>query len=190
MTDDIIQSAMTTWAAKDLPVRLLAAQVAKLLNCTPEDVFILVTAGICWDEGWLGLGDHLSANEELEQITPELRAHPKVLALRLDIYWEAKNWEAVVHSRGKFPWMMNTRIFDFCGCQRLSPVSALNSSDAIPPNEEGGKPVKKIFFAYCRMRPSATPSRPSLGNWRVAWWIPRIGPSTSSTSAKSFVLPS
>jgi hypothetical protein len=36
---------MRTWAAKDLPARLLAAQVAKLLNCTPEDVAVLVSAG-------------------------------------------------------------------------------------------------------------------------------------------------
>ena len=45
MTDDVMQAVMTTWAAKDLPARLLAAQVAKLLNCTPEDVAILVSAG-------------------------------------------------------------------------------------------------------------------------------------------------
>src|SRR5271167_4855376 len=45
MTDDMMQAAMTTWAAKDLPARLLAAQVAKLLNCTPEDVAVLVTTG-------------------------------------------------------------------------------------------------------------------------------------------------
>src|SRR5450755_950462 len=45
MTDELTQAAMTTWAAKDLPARLLAAQVAKLLNCTPEDVALLVTAG-------------------------------------------------------------------------------------------------------------------------------------------------
>jgi hypothetical protein len=45
MTDDLTQAAMTTWAAKDLPARLLAAQVAKLLNCTPEDVAVLVGAG-------------------------------------------------------------------------------------------------------------------------------------------------
>jgi len=45
MTDDMIQAAMTTWAAKDLPARLLAGQVAKLLNCTTEDVAILVSAG-------------------------------------------------------------------------------------------------------------------------------------------------
>lgn len=45
MTDELTQAAMTTWAAKDLPARLLAAQVAKLLNCKPEDVAILVSAG-------------------------------------------------------------------------------------------------------------------------------------------------
>src|ERR1039458_10267501 len=45
MTDDITQAAMTTWAAKDLPARLLAVQVAKLLNCSTEDVAILVSAG-------------------------------------------------------------------------------------------------------------------------------------------------
>ena len=40
-----MQSAMTTWATKDLPARLLAGQVAKLLNCTTEDVALLVSAG-------------------------------------------------------------------------------------------------------------------------------------------------
>jgi hypothetical protein len=45
MTDDVMQVAMTTWAAKDLPARLLAVQVAKLLNCSTEDVAILVSAG-------------------------------------------------------------------------------------------------------------------------------------------------
>jgi hypothetical protein len=44
VTDDMTQTAMTTWAAKDLPARLLAAQVAKLLNCTPGNVALLVTA--------------------------------------------------------------------------------------------------------------------------------------------------
>src|ERR1035438_1539790 len=45
MTDELTQAAMTTWAAKDLPARLLADQVAKLLNCTTEDVGLLVSAG-------------------------------------------------------------------------------------------------------------------------------------------------
>jgi predicted Zn-dependent protease len=51
-------------------------------------------------EGWLGLGDHLAANEELEQITPELRADPKVLEVRLQIYWAAKKWESCVEIAG------------------------------------------------------------------------------------------
>lgn len=37
MTDELTQAAMTTWAARHLPARLLAAQVAKLLNCSTED---------------------------------------------------------------------------------------------------------------------------------------------------------
>jgi hypothetical protein len=45
MIDELTHAAMTTWAAKDLPARLLAVQVAKLLNCTPEDVAVLVGAG-------------------------------------------------------------------------------------------------------------------------------------------------
>lgn len=45
MTDDVMQAAMTTWAAKDLPARLLSAQVAKLLNCSTDDVAILLSAG-------------------------------------------------------------------------------------------------------------------------------------------------
>ena len=45
MNTDLIQAAMATWAAKDLPARLYAAQVAKLLNCTTDDVALLTTAG-------------------------------------------------------------------------------------------------------------------------------------------------
>jgi DNA-binding XRE family transcriptional regulator len=43
-TDDMTQAAMATWAAKDLSARLLAAQVAKLLNCSTEDISILVSS--------------------------------------------------------------------------------------------------------------------------------------------------
>ena len=44
MNTDVLQTAMTTWAAKDLPARLYAADVAKLLNCSTDDVAILVGA--------------------------------------------------------------------------------------------------------------------------------------------------
>lgn len=45
MNQDLIQTAMATWAAKDIPARLHSSQVAKLLNCSSEDVAILVGAG-------------------------------------------------------------------------------------------------------------------------------------------------
>jgi predicted Zn-dependent protease len=39
--------------------------------------------------GWLNLGNHIEANEELEKIQPRLRVHPQVLDLRWQIYRKA-----------------------------------------------------------------------------------------------------
>jgi predicted Zn-dependent protease len=44
-------------------------------------------------EGWLELGNWLEANEELENITPQMRGHPLVLRLRWEIYAKAGRWE-------------------------------------------------------------------------------------------------
>lgn len=51
-------------------------------------------------EGWLGLGDAVSAHEELDNITPEMRAHPAVLLARCNIYHAAAKWESVVEVAG------------------------------------------------------------------------------------------
>ena len=47
-------------------------------------------------EGWLELGNWKEANEELENITPKLRAHPYVLDLRYKIYSAAGRWDMAV----------------------------------------------------------------------------------------------
>ena len=44
--------------------------------------------------GWLELGNHREADEELEKITPRLRRHPDVLEMRWRIYSQAGKWEA------------------------------------------------------------------------------------------------
>jgi tetratricopeptide (TPR) repeat protein len=44
-------------------------------------------------EGWLELGNYLEANEELERISPVLRAHPEVLRVRWKVYAAAKEWD-------------------------------------------------------------------------------------------------
>jgi hypothetical protein len=44
--------------------------------------------------GWLELGDHLSAFEELERLPQEKRAHPDVLKIRYEIYAKAGRWES------------------------------------------------------------------------------------------------
>jgi predicted Zn-dependent protease len=45
-------------------------------------------------QGWLELGSHIEANEELEKITAQLRAHPDVLKVRWRVYAKAKRWDA------------------------------------------------------------------------------------------------
>jgi uncharacterized protein HemY len=45
-------------------------------------------------EGWLHLGDHVSAFNELEGIAPASRAHPSVLRARYEIYVRAGKWES------------------------------------------------------------------------------------------------
>jgi predicted Zn-dependent protease len=47
-------------------------------------------------EGWLELGDWQSANRELEKITPQFRGSPAVLAIRYDVLFAAKKWDAAI----------------------------------------------------------------------------------------------
>jgi len=47
-------------------------------------------------QGWLGLGNWREANEELEQIRPEMRAHPAVLLTRCEVYLKAGKWDWLV----------------------------------------------------------------------------------------------
>lgn len=49
-------------------------------------------------QGWLELGDWKSANDELENIQPQMRAHPDVLKIRVEIYSAAKKWEFAVEA--------------------------------------------------------------------------------------------
>jgi len=44
-------------------------------------------------QGWLELGNHEEANEELELIDAPLRSHPDVLEVRWGIYAKVENWE-------------------------------------------------------------------------------------------------
>jgi len=47
-------------------------------------------------QGWLELGNHIEANEEVEKIRPELRSHPQVLEVQWEINAAAKQWAAAL----------------------------------------------------------------------------------------------
>src|SRR5260370_25500296 len=59
-----------------------------MVRLSPSDRLHLKAA-----QGWLELGNWLEANNELDCITPRLRAHPDVLSIRWFICSKAGNWE-------------------------------------------------------------------------------------------------
>ena len=58
------------------------------MKFSPSDLRHLKAA-----EGWIQLGAWDVANDELENITPQLRAHPDVLKIRFNIYMMGKHFE-------------------------------------------------------------------------------------------------
>lgn len=48
-------------------------------------------------KGWCELRAYLEANEELEKIAPQLRAHPAVLEVRWQIYANLQKWEGALN---------------------------------------------------------------------------------------------
>ena len=53
----------------------------------PRDLMHLNAA-----EGWLGLGNVIEADKEIKQITPAMREHPEVLAVRYEMMAKAECW--------------------------------------------------------------------------------------------------
>src|ERR1039458_941781 len=45
MTDDVMQAALATWAAKDLPARLDVTATARLLGFAEHDIPVLMATG-------------------------------------------------------------------------------------------------------------------------------------------------
>jgi tetratricopeptide (TPR) repeat protein len=47
--------------------------------------------------GWIELGNHFEANDELDKINPELRSHPEVLKVRWQICAAEKKWDGCLN---------------------------------------------------------------------------------------------
>ena len=62
-------------------------------------------------EGWLRLGNHLEAEEELAMISAPMRAHPEVLRIRWEVYAEAKKWELAAEIARALAEMLPDRSF-------------------------------------------------------------------------------
>ena len=62
-------------------------------------------------QGWLELGNHVEASQELQKITPRLLAHPYVVEMRWQIYAGAKDWDAALATASSLVEMMPENLF-------------------------------------------------------------------------------
>jgi hypothetical protein len=91
MNNEVMHATLATWAAKDIPARLQSAQVAKLLNCSTDDVAILGSAGKLRALG-KPRPNAVKFFSSIELIT--LLADPDWLddaTKTIGLYWERKN---------------------------------------------------------------------------------------------------
>jgi tetratricopeptide (TPR) repeat protein len=63
------------------------------MNCRIQEFSLSDSRHFRAAEGWFELGDMVSANDELDEISPEKRAHPTVLYFRSEIYFRAQKWD-------------------------------------------------------------------------------------------------
>jgi tetratricopeptide (TPR) repeat protein len=120
-------------------------------------------------QGWLGLGNHTEANAELEKIALTLRAHPSVLATRLEIYARAAKWDvaaeiaaALVKVQPKEPMAWIT----------LAYATRRKLGGGIPQAKEVLTPAQKRFPKVWLIPYNLACYECQLGNREEAWaWL-------------------
>jgi tetratricopeptide (TPR) repeat protein len=113
----------------------------------PPDTHYLSAA-----EGWLGLGNPIEANAEIERIRPAFRAHPDVLQVKCQICASLDKWpETMIICRTL------THIAPDCSYGWLFLSVALNKMDRPDEAREALRPAIKLFpneplFRYAMAR--------------------------------------
>ena len=122
-------------------------------------------------EGWVELGNHLEANEELERITAENRAHPAVLGVRWQIYTKLALQISFNSARFNRPGLDHgTHTFIFVHCRQSSPQKFHREFLASSP------------FAHL---PFSTPSGPGLTMPKRRRLLCAVNPATAFARDKA-----
>ena len=112
MTDDVMQTAMTTWAARGLPARLDVVATAKLLGFAESDIQVLMAVGKLTPLGdpapnapkWFAAVEmiRLGADEDwLNKATKEITKYGGKSASGTRITWPRQNsYMSSVNSKG------------------------------------------------------------------------------------------
>ena len=102
MSDDFLQTAMATWAARELPARLDVPATAKLLGFTESDIQILMAVGKLTPLGdpapnapkWFGAVQviRLATDQDwLHKATKEIAKHWRNKRERCQPCWNVNN---------------------------------------------------------------------------------------------------
>lgn len=118
--------------------------------------------------GWLELGNHLEASEELEKISQQLKAHPGVLNIRHAICAAAKKWHeaaaiatALVEMQPKDPghWM------NLAYAARRKPQSSLDEAKSILEKAAQLFPQEATIFFNLACYDSQLGNLPEAKHW-------------------------
>src|SRR5260370_5700324 len=72
-------------------VRMTGDRIEQMSKLQPPDAHYLVAA-----IGWLELGNHVEAGEEIAKISPAFITHPDVLEVRWAVCASGQSWEAAL----------------------------------------------------------------------------------------------
>ena len=101
-------------------------------------------------EGWLGLGDHESASQELESISAEFQIHPEVLATRYCVSAARKDWGACVEVGQRLVEQEPNQSFGWINRSyaiRRAPGGSVQSAyDALLPAAERCEDLEQVSF--------------------------------------------
>lgn len=110
----------------------------RIQGTLPRQVALQIEAA----EGWLMLGDSAAAVDELEKVSGEFYYHPRVLAVRWEIYAAAKWWEAA--------WIVSTAL---CEVAPDIPAGWISQANALR-EYKGLRSAKKLLLSVVARFPS------------------------------------
>ncbi len=119
--------------------------------------------------GWLGLGSHTEANEELEKISAKNGADPSVLAVKIEVCCKAGKWDLAAENAVQLVKLQPDQPMAWI---TLAYATRRKQDGGIPQAREVLMPVQKLFPKEWLIPYNLACYECQLGNKKKAWaWL-------------------